>query len=256
MPIFKADDKLVLYAHVPKCGGSSVATYLRSRFGKIAFTDTRHTRHDPLTVWSKTSPQHIDRQSLSRLFPKGFFDASFTIVRHPVGRLVSAYHFQLEVERKVPSISNFSEWLEEIKEMREENPFLYDNHVRPMSEIVPEDARVFHMEFGLDHLVPWFDALTGRQDGPRLIAKINERGDYAAAKGERVTPSNRDLERIAEIYATDFERFNYVIDQKAPTLDWPDLPPEIVAGREATLKEMNRPLRRLQRSLKLKKFRF
>jgi hypothetical protein len=94
MPIFKAGGKLVYYAHVPKCGGSAVGWYLTERFGPIAFEDRNHTRHDAKTQWSRTSPQHIDRVSLGRLFPEGFFDAAFTIVRHPVARLVSAYHFQ------------------------------------------------------------------------------------------------------------------------------------------------------------------
>ena len=167
MPIFKAGGKLVLYAHVPKCGGSAVAWYLAQRFGPIAFHDNFHTRHDPRTLWSKTSPQHIDRGSLARLFPDGFFDAAFTIVRHPVARLVSAYHFQLEVEKSVPLTTGFSEWLEDLAELRSENPFAFDNHVRPMTEIVPDGATVFHMEHGLDALVPWFDALTGAASAPR-----------------------------------------------------------------------------------------
>jgi len=65
MPIIKADNKLVLYAHVPKCGGSAVSWYLKERFGLIAFQDSHHTRHAAQTVWSRTSPQHIDRQSLA-----------------------------------------------------------------------------------------------------------------------------------------------------------------------------------------------
>ena len=102
MPIFRANDKLALYAHVPKCGGSAVSWYLTERFGLLAFHDNQFTRHDPRGVWSRTSPQHIDRVSLGRLFPEGFFDACFTIVRHPVDRIVSAYHFQLEVENCIP----------------------------------------------------------------------------------------------------------------------------------------------------------
>lgn len=249
MPIIKADDKLVLYAHVPKCGGSAVSWYLKERFGLIAFQDGRHTRHEPGTVWSRTSPQHIDRQSLGRLFPNGFFDACFTIVRHPVSRIVSAYHFQLEVEQLVPESTDFSEWLHDIIDMRAENPFLFDNHVRPMVDIVPEGATVFHMEHGLDALVPWFDALTGRKDAPRALPRINDRGAYRSVSTERARPTEADLAIIAREYAEDFARFGYKIGDKAPMTPAPTLTPDLLAERDAALKSYANPIARLKRKV-------
>ena len=170
MPIFRAGEKLVYYAHVPKCGGSAVGWYLDERFGPLAFTDRRHTAQPAAARWSRTSPQHIDRGSLARLFPQGFFDAVFTIVRHPVARIVSAYHFQLEVEASIPQDTGFSDWLADLEEQLEEDPFAFDNHVRPMSDIVPEGAQVFHMEHGLDALVGWFDDTPARLDFLLVLA--------------------------------------------------------------------------------------
>lgn len=235
MPIFKAGSKLVLYAHVPKCGGSSVSQYLTQRFGLIAFNDKRYLRHSSETRWSRTSPQHVDALSLSRMFPDGFFDASFTIVRHPVARLISAYHFQLEVENRIPSETGFSDWLEDVSELMSEDPFTYDNHVRPMDEIVPEGSMVFHMEHGLDGLVPWFDALSGDRAAPRSMPMRNKRGAQAGAPaaGGTVTPSEWDLVRISELYAADFKRFGYRIEDKAPLNPPPELSPEHLAERDA-----------------------
>lgn len=250
MPIFKAGNKLVQYAHVPKCGGSAVAWYLRSRFGDLAFADNRHTRHEPLSVWSRTSPQHIDAVSLGRLFPDGFFDATFTIVRHPVPRLISAYHFQLEVEKSISEQVIFSEWLEDIQELRRDNPFLYDNHVRPMSDIVPEGATVFHMEHGLDALIPWFDSITGQAAEPRAIPQVNKRGEYSGGKTQRAKPTQADLERIAEIYAADFERFGYTTsDTRSTQNPAPTLTSGFQAERDAALKTMNNPLHKLKSKL-------
>ena len=249
MPIFKASDKLILYAHVPKCGGSSVSWYLHERFGALAFNDPRHTQRNPATVWSKTSPQHIDALNLSHLFPPGFFDAVFTIVRHPVSRIVSAYHFQLEVERSLSTRTSFSDWLEDMEEMRAEFPFANDNHSRPMSEIVPEGAHVFHMEHGLDALVPWFDSLTGSEDGPRAVAKMSERGRYAAPKSGQVDPSDWDLELISRIYAADFERFGYSLDSRMPHSPAPELPAGLDAERDLLQRRANNPVRRISRKL-------
>jgi hypothetical protein len=249
MPIFKAGGKLVYYAHVPKCGGSAVGWYLTERFGPIAFEDRNHTRHDAKTQWSRTSPQHIDRVSLGRLFPEGFFDAAFTIVRHPVARLVSAYHFQAEVEKIVPATTGFSEWLEDLADRRRDNPFVFDNHVRPMTEIVPDGAMVFHMEHGLDALVPWFDALTGTTAAPRALPRINERGTYAAATLPRAEPSEWDMKRIVEIYGEDFSRFGYAPDRKVPMAPPPILSPDLIAERDTALKAFNNPVAKLTRKI-------
>ena len=251
MPIFKAGSKLVLYSHVPKCGGSAVSWYLQERFGQVAFHDSRHTRHDPASLWSRTSPQHIDSESLDRLFPAGFFDAVFTIVRHPVARLVSAYHFQLEVEQIVSTRVSFSDWLADLTERRAEDPFIYDNHVRPMAEIVPQGAKVFHMEHGLDALVPWFDRLTGGKDGPRAVPRINEQGAYTG-KGKslpKATPTDADLELITRLYGEDFARFGYRIGEKAPDCPPPTLTAQQIAERDAMLRDFNSPIGRIRRKL-------
>lgn len=253
MPIFKAGPRLVYYAHVPKCGGSAVGWYLAERFGALAFSDRQHTRQPQERRWSRTSPQHIDAESLGRLFPAGFFDATFTIVRHPVPRLVSAYHFQLEVEKTISERALFSEWLEDIVELRRENPFLYDNHVRPMTEIVPEGAKVFHMEHGLDGLIPWFDAVTGETAGPRAIPKINEKGAYTEARTERVRPTDSDLARIAELYAADFARFGYdPADTRSTSAPPPALSADFEAERDAALRRMGSPLGKLRAKVSAK----
>jgi hypothetical protein len=233
MPIVRAESKLIFYAHVPKCGGSTVQDFLRGRFGQIAFEDRRHNMHPVTQRWSKTSPQHIDRASLSRLFPDGFFDSSFTIVRHPVSRVISCYHFQMEVEQTISKLTSFNDWLLDLAEGFEEDPFQFDNHVRPMDEIVPPGAKVFHLEHSLDGLVPYFDEVTGNKDGPRLIGHANKRGEFAKASSGKVEPTKQDLDLISSIYGKDFDRFGYVLDRKEPLADKPHIPAEYAAERDA-----------------------
>ncbi|MBF9036660.1 sulfotransferase family 2 domain-containing protein [Rhodobacterales bacterium HKCCE2091] len=246
MPIIRAGAQLIYYAHVPKCGGSSVETYLENRFGPVAFVDTRHHQVPRERRWSRTSPQHIDRAVLDRLFPRGFFDAAFAVVRHPVARLVSAYHFQVEVEQSAPANMPFSDWLDMLPEAMEDDPYIYDNHTRPMTEIVPEGAQVFHIEHGIDAMIPWFDGITGRQDGPRALRRVNER----KGKGQgRTAPSAADVARIADLYAADFDRFGYVPDRKAPTCEAPVLSPDFIAARDAELARQGSPVNWLKERL-------
>lgn len=249
MPIFRADDKLVFYAHVPKCGGSAVGWYLAERFGPLAFSDRAHTGQPVADRWSRTSPQHIDSTSLARLFPPGFFDGMFTIVRHPVARVVSAYHFQLDVEESIPRSTGFSDWLADIEDRLDEDRFVFDNHVRPMTEIVPEGAAVFHMEHGLDALVGWFDDLTGAPAAPRALPRINEQGAYTGSKAAKAEPTETDLARIAKIYAADFERFGYRVGERLPSAPAPVLTAAQIEERDAALKAYHSPLGRVRRKL-------
>ncbi|MEX0351343.1 MAG: sulfotransferase family 2 domain-containing protein [Paracoccaceae bacterium] len=233
MPIVRAGPLLIYYAHVPKCAGSAIEQYLEARFGSIALVDTRHHAKPSAERWSRTSPQHLDLATLQRLFPDGFFDYSFAVVRHPVARIVSAYHFQLEIEQHASARMGFSAWLDMLPEMMEEDPFIFDNHTKPMSELVPEDAQIFHLEHSTDALVPWFDSLTNSTSGPRALKRVNDR----KGRGDKtkVEPGPLDLQRIAEIYADDFERFGYEIDSKAPLAEAPVLDPAFVAERDAEL---------------------
>lgn len=248
MPIFKADGRLIYYAHVPKCGGSAVNWYLRERFGPLAFHDDGHTGQPERSRWSRSSPQHIDRASLARLFPPGFFDAVFTIVRHPVSRLTSAYHFQADVEGTIPAGTGFSDWLADLEDRAAEDPFVFDNHVRPMAEIVPEGAQVFHMEHGLDGLVAWFDALTGTASGPRAVPRLNAKGRHTGDTS-KAAPSAGDIARIAALHAVDFDRFGYAPDRPDPAAAAPDLSPGQIRDRDRFLQAFNSPMGRMRRKI-------
>ena len=65
MPFFRIDRELHYFAHVPKCAGASVEVYLRKRFGKIAFANSQFYNVPEAQRWTKSSPQHIDREALA-----------------------------------------------------------------------------------------------------------------------------------------------------------------------------------------------
>lgn len=219
MPLIRMAGLLVYYAHVPKCGGTAISVYLTDRFGPLAFSDRKYRSMPLRRRWNRSSPQHIPVENLDRLFPEGFFDASFAMVRHPVDRLASVFLFQKETEKTVPRGTGFSDWLQGL-EARRRHPFLYDNHIRPMTDLVPPGAQVFRLEQGMAPLIRWIDTIAGTPpDTPREIAPANQRA-LRVQKNPRLEASLRlgagDRSLIARVYAADYDRFGYSPDD--PTL--------------------------------------
>jgi len=212
MPFCKTDAGLLYFAHVPKCAGTSVEIYLEQRFGALAFADREYLSVPPDQRWPRSSPQHISVTSLTRLIPASFFDHVFTVVRHPVNRVISVFQFQQENENLISNEMCFSEWLCEIEKRRNEFPFVWDNHIRPMNELVPERAKVFKLEAGLAPVTRWLDELDPKTASMREIPVHNtrqQRLDWLKLAGEPANVSDDDKARIRAIYAVDFRRFGY-----------------------------------------------
>lgn len=212
MPIFRIGDKLHYYAHVPKCAGSSVESYLVRRFGPLAFFNTRFLADPEESRWTKSSPQHLPIDAFHKLIPADWIASSFAVVRHPLKRLVSAFQFQVEVEKTVAPLWTIDEWFDDWLNRKDAEPFRYDNHIRPMSDLVPEGAVWFQMEQGLAPVVAHLDRLAGNTEGERSIAPENVRKKKMPGDARRLTPSPETRARIAEYYAEDFRRFGYDID--------------------------------------------
>ena len=245
MPIIRIGTGLVYFAHVPKCAGSSVENYLRERFGPLGFLDRQYLSLPENERWSKSSPQHIDWAGAERLFPEGFFSESFAVVRHPVARVISAYHFQVEVEKTSQSPTGFGDWLQQNLALQKKQPYLMDGHLRPQSDFIPPDCNIFHLEHGLDALIPYFDALAGDQAEPRAMDFYNARKKAGSKKSPETALSTEDLALIAEIYAEDFASFGYRLNEQDPVHSKPVLDPAFVAENAAARKRASQPLNRV-----------
>ena len=251
MPVFRMNNQLAYYAHVPKCAGSSVETYLKDRFGTLGLVDTKYLLQPPHQRWTRSSPQHVDWQTLMRLIPAEYFSSVFAVVRHPVSRIVSAYHFQTHVEKTAPVDTPFQDWLHALLEAREQDPFVVDNHIRPQAEFMPESCDVFYLEHGLDALIPYFDGLTGDKNGPRAMSRTNTR-TKDTEKASLPVLSDHDLDLISQVYAVDFERFGYTIGEKMPKADAPGLSAEFQAENARAKQRADQPLNRLASRIKRK----
>ena len=65
--------KSISFCSHPKCAGTSVEDYIMDAGVEIAFLNRRHDVENPEKNWSVSSPQHIDGQSLSEIFPESYF---------------------------------------------------------------------------------------------------------------------------------------------------------------------------------------
>ena len=212
MPIVRISQALVYFAHIPKCGGSSVEAYLQARFGPLAFLDRRFLSVPADERWSRSSPQHTPATALARLFPDGFFDHRFAMVRHPAKRLISMFQFQQEVEKVIPPTMSFSDWLGSLPALLETDIWVYDRHIRPMHETVPDSARIFRLEDGGAPLIAWLDEVAGDTQGPRMLPHEKDRKERLVRRGwpdTTVSLTAQDRRLIGQLYDKDFTLFGY-----------------------------------------------
>jgi len=202
MPIFRATNSLLYYAHIPKCAGSTLETYLAKRFGKAAFLDGQYLK--VANPWNNTSPQHIDAKSLSRLFPDGFFDTSFAVTRHPVDRLISAYRWQKHQYKSIPDGMDFSSWLRSVAGDIQKQSSVLDNHLRYQTDLIPAKSKIFKLEDGLDNVIDFLNEKFGKPD--QDIPLENQKQLLSA---EKIVPGIDDILLIETLYSWDYFYLGY-----------------------------------------------
>ena len=213
MPISRLPNgKLLYFAHVPKAAGTSVERYLINRFGALGLHDPAFASRAPSDAWSLSPPQHMPEFVRQTLLPDSLFDGLFATVRHPLTRLRSAFLFQREVEKAIPSDTPFSSWIDTLPSSLAHSPYALHRHMRPMVETVPTTATVFRVEDGLNGLVTWLDQMAGSEDGPRQIGTANRLQDRLSDDIPDIPFTDTVIDKVASIYAADYERFDYAPD--------------------------------------------
>lgn len=213
MPLFYISGSLFEFQHAPRCGGTSVEYYLIDRFGPIGFLDHKYYNVAEALRWNKSSPQHIAHAAMDILLPHHWIRGRFALVRHPEDRILSVFNYARDGVGSLPPKTNFNAWLARLPKRLETNPHCFDNHARPISDIVSSDTQVFKLEDGADNVIAWLDAREGSARGARTLPHANSHkaaADYAKRPvGPVVKVSDSSRALIAEMYAEDFKRFGY-----------------------------------------------
>lgn len=195
MPLFRVFDRLVLFVHIPKAGGTSVERFL-SAAGETALLHGRKIRGMSMT------PQHIHADIYEKILPESFYDYSFCIVRNPFDRLASEYIMRTGSEE------DFDRWVERIFSEYPADQFVHDNHIRPQTEFILPGIEVFRFEEGIRNII-------GRVAARLDIEPPKEDVHQRKSPPIEISATERTLQRIEEFYASDFEAFGYARDDSS-----------------------------------------
>ena len=207
--------KKIFFAHVPKTGGSSVEDYLIRRFGgPLSLRDITHRAKNRkrvlIALWT-----HFTARDLDDVLPHDV-DHCFAVVRDPLKRMESQYRFQAEISRT--RFFGFSTWLRIMFEAVRIDPRVYQNHIRPQSDLVREGSAVFRLEDKFTDMIAWLDEVTDSGTQTSRLGRARE----------PIVMSRQDVELIRRFYKVDYERFGYDLpdpsahaDDRMAGLRWP-----------------------------------
>lgn len=227
MPLVLHRGQALFFVHVPKAGGTSVEIYLERRFGPLCAMD-RNKRLGLRGTGLITPATHLAACDLAEFIPANA-DLVFTLVREPVGKLKSEYRYQTGVSRM--SRLSFSTWLHVMLACLRLEPRIYENHIRPQSEIVPEACEVFHLERdGVAQIIRRLDEVTG-EPRPDLTPEHKNKRPQAPIRLHR-----QDVALIEQVFAGDYTRFGFA------RIAAEDLPDDRLAGLRALFARLIAPL--------------
>ena len=210
MPILKKNKTICHFAHIPKCGGTSIEAYCVSIGISIAFLDTNHLAQLNAQKWSVSSPQHIDGATLSRLFPPSFFDFCFTVVRNPVDRFLSAFKFHVSSLYKISPQQDVNDFI--AKNLREAANTLgaFDNHFMPQVNFFIPGMRykVFKLDMGLQPVKKLLDTQFLGGNADIKIQHVNE-SDTAKDLNPLFHINEQSHTILRDIYAQDYEQLGF-----------------------------------------------
>ena len=207
MPIFRKDDQVVLFIHVPKTGGTAIEHSFRNSGWTTRYLDGK-TGPGTWNDVRRCTPQHMHAEMLDMLFQLDRFTLIFMVVRDPLTRLQSEYLWRQRGEDFAVDGSSVQRWVSRSLRRYRRNPFLFDNHLRPQAEFRVRTAKVFRFEDGLDHVVRELNR-TGDLGLDTNVPRTREGHTTTRYASRDVELTPRTMRMAREFYEEDFEVFGY-----------------------------------------------
>lgn len=207
MPVLVKDKSSVLFVHIPKCGGSTFEQAMSDR-GWRELLSIRGINAKDLG-FMKCSPQHMHADLLRAIVRPERFNHVVTIIREPLSRLKSEYAWQ--VMQGITSLSP-KKWIEYVFAEFRNDPFIYDNHIRPQSEFILENSTVFKLEEnGIELALNRVSPDPGKQSIAKRFFSTKEKKHLK--KTNKSTQLHEDfdekIKQITDFYGSDYDVLNY-----------------------------------------------
>lgn len=206
MPIFETGDRRILFIHIPRTGGTSIEAWFSGQASKGFFATIA-----PGAL--KVCPQHLVVDDIRLLMGELKWDSAFSIVRNPYERMESAYFFRMNLwKHPTGTLPDFSAWvLRQLKQFSS-NPFVLDNHIRPQTDFLDSDIKVFKFEMGMREIQQKVSRLTGIRPGSD-IEHVNQ------SERQPVKWTLNALNAFNGLYKVDFDQLGYEMRQASLDID-------------------------------------
>jgi len=203
MPVMTKGDKKVLFLHIPKTGGTTVENVFYRNGWDVSLTGYNGDYVDHIESGGNRSYSltHLPVETLDKLLDGEKFDEIFTVVRHPVDRMVSEYNFRIEDRAR---LGEFDEWFEWAIAQYEKDPWFNDNHMRPQEDYINYLVNWVKLEDGMESL---FAKLSESLEEPVIFRNERSNPSMKVMKVENVSPEMR--KRIEDYYEGDMRTFSY-----------------------------------------------
>ena len=200
MPLFCNQNKIVLFIHIPKCGGSSLEAVLKkhSQYMSVFYADENHE--------FPCNPQHFQYNLLRHLTPNV---PSFTVIRHPLFRIISEYKYRTKLsQKKSKKSAGIAKEIPNYFRDYAFDSYIHDNHIRPQLEFVAADTQIFKLENGLHHPVNFGCSVLNERD---KVLQENEEELPILLKSEyeSFVVSGKTINQVQSFYSSDFDAFDY-----------------------------------------------
>lgn len=227
MPLFHNGDDLILFVHIPKCGGTAIENAFRDGGWEWGYLN-----EPKKTGYNETpcNPQHYHTELIEQLImPTENCTDQFTIVRNPYTRLISEFLWQTQMSNFVRANGYNEQFFNALESftiqrlkaykvneaqylfnkegfIRHKNSFVFDNHMRPQHHFITDHWNIY-----------WFEEMD-EKFWPEIRQKygVHSPGDVNITldrKFKRPTkhqyPGQEFKDLFVEIYYEDCKLFGY-----------------------------------------------
>ncbi|WP_404324925.1 sulfotransferase family 2 domain-containing protein [Cobetia sp. UIB-001] len=203
MPIIYKDDISIFFFHIPKCAGTSIEKAFVNNDFLMDLHNPKHA-YKPLSRLFKCSPQHYHYNMVSSIVDLSSFDYCFTVIRDPIDRLISEYKMRAKHHVNPPG---FNVWLKRINSLYKKNPFILDNHIRPQSDFIGGEVKVFDLSQGLGNIFNDVERELGITLHGASHSHASHGSELSNFSINKTDLNEEDFEIIENLYSSDMELF-------------------------------------------------